>query len=178
MRTSRLFLIPALALLVVAAAWTAPVSACPGSEKASSQAACSKSAEAKAAKDDCLYCDFMAELKANSDKVTVTTAEGKNGVTVVFAAVSKDDIEAARTVASKAYSMMATPANCSVSRTKMADKSCDGCKAGLDAFADASVDLEENDMGATAQVTAEDEAQVEKLHAFFKGLEPKEETKG
>jgi hypothetical protein len=177
-RTLRWSLVAALTLLVISAAWIGPVSACPGAAKASSSAqyACSKTAKATAAKEyDCVYCDFVTELKANSDKVTVVTTESKSGVIVVFAAVSEDDVEAAQAVASKAYSMMATPIHCSMSRAKMAEKSCDGCKAGLDAFAGAEISFEESEMGAKTTVTAENKEQIEKLQAFFKGLQPEEE---
>ena len=131
-----------------------------------------------AAEADCEYCDFVAELKAAKDQVTISTVENKNGVTVVFAAATDEDVEAAQLVASKAYNLMSKPAHCSYSRAKLAEASCDGCKKGIGAFADATVTFEETENGAWAKVATKDEKAVETLQAFFSELQPEEDVEG
>lgn len=140
---------------------------------AAQAAACGDKAMAHA---DCPFCTFTHELGANADKVSFTTQDTENGVIVVFAATNPADVPAAQAVASKAYAMMNAPAHCAVSRAKMESKSCDGCKSGLDAFAGADVKLENTDNGARAEVVTTDAKNVEKLHAFFKDLQAKEQA--
>ena len=123
---------------------------------------------------DCPFCGFVASLKENQGKVTMTTVEGNDGVTVIFASVSGENVEAAHAIASQAYLLMAGPSHCEVTKAKMANGSCDGCKMGLDAFAKAEITLEKNETGAKALVKTADKAQLEKLHAFFAGLKPVE----
>lgn len=119
---------------------------------------------------DCGHCDLVAELKANQGKVTLSTVTSENGVTLVFAAVTKDDVPAAKEVASHAFSLMNAPAHCAYTRAQMAEKSCGDCKSAFKAFADASVTLEENESGAEAIVVTKDEKQVEELQAFVASL--------
>jgi len=206
-RALRLLLVPALTLVVAAAAWAGPacdsekasteqVSTQPAADKAcgakSASAAnagtCAKSASAstcvKSAKSadqasaDCVYCDFVIELKASKETVTVTTVETENGVCLVFASVTEDGVETAQVVATKAYSMMNSPAHCDVSRAKMADASCGGCKAGLSAFANAEVTMEKTDSGAETMILVKDEKQAEQVKAFFAAFQNTEPAKG
>jgi len=193
-RALRLLLVPALMLVVTAAAWAGP--AC-DSEKASTDQAtvapASSGCAAKAATTaqagvcagktasasagecagksagnaDCVYCAFTDQLKASKGSVTVTTVPTEHGVRLVFAGVTTDDVQAAQVVAAKAYAMMNAPAHCSMSRAKMASESCEGCKAGLSAFANASVTLEDTDSGAEAVVSVKDDKQVDEVVAFF-----------
>jgi hypothetical protein len=130
------------------------------------KAACaSKQAMAEHA-EHCPYCGFVAALKANEGKVTMQTVDTPEGITVVFAAVG-ENAAAAQEVANKAYAMMAGPSQCSYTRDAMAKSSCDGCKAGLAAFAKADVSMQESETGATALVKTKDKEQIKKLHAFF-----------
>jgi len=204
-RALRLLLAPALILVVAAAAWAGP--AC-DSEKASTEqastqpaadkACCAKSASAAMAGTcaksaskasagtcvksadhaDCVYCDFVTELKASKETVTVTTVETEHGVRLVFAAVSEDGVEDAQVVATKAYSMMNAPAHCDVSRAKMASESCGSCKAGLSAFANAEVTMEKTDNGAEAVISVESDEQAEQVKAFFASFQNAEPAKG
>jgi hypothetical protein len=137
-------------------------------EKAASEARCQKMAAAHA---DCEYCQMVAEWVKNQDKVTVTTVENENGVTLVFAAVNPQDVEAAQQVASKAYALFNAPAHCSFTRSEMAKEDCIHCKEAVGAFANASVTLKDTENGATAQVEAKDKEQVAKLRTFFENLE-------
>jgi hypothetical protein len=145
---------------------------CTAAEKAACEA---KMAAHGANAADCPYCGFVDALKANHGKVTMTTVESEKGVMVVFAANSKDDVQAAQAVANKAYAMMAgTSSHCAVTKAKTASmaQNCDGCKNGLEAFANTEVDFKTTNQGATAKVKVSDKAQLEKLHAFFEGLKP------
>lgn len=130
----------------------------------------SKKASKMANAHDCGACDLMAELKANQGKVKVSTVSSENGVTLVFAAVTQDDVPVAKEVASHAYSLMNAPAKCAYTRAQMAEKSCDGCKSGFAAFADAKVTFEENESGAEAIVETKDEKKVEELQTFIASL--------
>lgn len=136
---------------------------------AEAKAQCSKMAAA-AGNHDCAFCDFVSEVKANAGRVKVTTVDTDHGVTVVFAAMTAGDVEVAQAVADKAYTMMSAPAHCSYTRNKMASESCDGCKKGLGAFADAEVAMEKTDSGAATTVTTKDEKQAQELHTFFASL--------
>jgi hypothetical protein len=176
-RIALTILVAALAITVAGAAW-----ACEATKTASASAGSSCSSKAKAAvasaEADCDYCDFVAELKAAKKQVTISTVEDKNGVTVVFAAVADKDVEAAQLVASKAYSLMSKPAHCNYSRAQLTEASCDGCKKGIGAFADAKVTFEETENGAWAKVATKDEKAVKTLHAFFSELQPEEDVEG
>ena len=185
MRTFRLFLVASLTVLIAGAASAGP--GCGFSKTASaadaSASGCSQkgawaknvSAEqcalAKAkfasANLDCPYCAFTTELKKNAETVVVSTVPGKSGVTVVFAAVTSDDVSAAQSVAAKAYSMMNAPAHCAYTRAEMAKQSCDGCADGLGAFADAEITLENTKNGAMTVITSKNEKQVGELQVFF-----------
>lgn len=208
-RAVRLLLVPALTLVVAAAAWAGP--AC-DSEKASTEQASATQAADKAgcasakmasadkagcaskmasadkagcaskaaaqAHADCVYCDFTNELKASKESVTVTTVPTEHGVRLVFAGTNADGVVAAQAVASKAYSMVNAPAHCKVSQAKMADASCDGCKAGLSAFADAEITIENTDTGAETVITVENDDQVEQVVQFFAAFQTTESSKG
>lgn len=146
----------------------ATMQASSGNCSAQAKAECSKMASAE--HKDCVFCDFVTEVKANQGRVKVTTVDTDHGVTVVFAAVTDQDIEVAQAVADKAYTMMSAPAHCSYTRDKMASKSCDGCKKGLGAFADAEIAMEKTDHGAATTVTTKDDKQAQELHTFFASL--------
>ena len=148
----------------------AQAAACEGQTKtaASAGSACTAG---QAQMADCSYCAFMGDLHANAGKVKFSAEETEHGMVIVFAAVSQDDVPTAQAVAAKAYDMMSKPAACAVTRAKMADSSCDGCKKGLDAFAKATVTMEETKDGSKAMVSTEDDATVEQLHAFFRNLQ-------
>ena len=133
-------------------------------------AGCSSKAAKMAQAHDCGNCDLVAELKANQDKVTLSTVKSENGVTLVFAAVTKDDVAVAKEVATHAYTLMNAPAKCAATRAQMAEKSCDGCKSGFSAFADAKVTFEENESGAETVVETKDEKKVEELQTFIASL--------
>lgn len=139
---------------------------------------CNSAKMAANADHDCVFCSFVSEIKANAGRVKVSTLDTEHGVTVVFAAMTDKDVEIAQAVADKAYTMMNAPAHCSYTRTKMADKSCDGCKEGLGAFADAEVAMEKTDTGASTTVTIQDDKQIEKLHTFFASLNGTTEKAG
>lgn len=181
-RALRLLLVPALMLVVAAAAWAGPAcdsekastdqaTVAPASSGCAAKAATSAQAGVCAGKSadhaDCVYCAFTDQLKASKESVTVTTVPTEHGVRLVFAGVTSDDVETAQTVAAKAYAMMNAPAHCSMSRAKMASESCEGCKAGLAAFANANVTLEDTDTGAEAVISVKDDKQVDEVVAFF-----------
>jgi hypothetical protein len=204
-RALRLLLVPALTLVVAAAAWAGP--AC-DSQKASTEEAsvapaasgcaaktasaqadpsCVKSASASAghcgAKTsqasqhaDCVYCTFVDELKASKESVTVTTVPTEHGVRLVFAGATADDVKAAQTVASKAFTMVNAPAHCDMSRAKMASECCAGCKTGLAAFANAKISIENTDNGAEALISVQDDKQVDEVVAFFATFQTTEES--
>lgn len=138
-------------------------------EKAACEARCQSKMAAVHA--DCEYCQMVAEWAKSQDKVKITTIENENGVTLVFAAVSPKDVEAAQQVASKAYALFNAPAHCSYTRSEMAKEDCVHCKEAVGAFANASVTLKDTDNGATAQVEAKDKEQIAKLRTFFQNLE-------
>jgi len=133
-------------------------------------AACAAKAEMAAA-SDCSYCGFMTDLNTKADQVKFSTKETKSGVVVMFTAVHKQDVAAAKAMAVKAYDMMSKPAACAVTKAKMAEASCAGCKTGLDAFANSTVTMEETKDGSKALVSTDDEKTVEKLHTFFRALQ-------
>lgn len=135
----------------------------------SSVAQCSKTMAA-ANQHDCALCNFASEVKANATKVKVTTVDTDHGMTVVFAALSPNDVAAAQAVADKAYSMMSAPAQCAYAREKMASGSCPDCKHCVGAFADAEVSMEKTDTGASATVTAKDKKELAEIHTFFASL--------
>jgi len=139
-------------------------------EKAKMAQAGSGCAAGEAAMADCSYCDLIQNLHANAGKVKLSAQETDEGVVIVFAAVSKGDVETAHAVAAKAYDMMSKPAACAVTKAKMASTSCDGCQKGLDAFAKSKVTMEETADGNKAMVSAKDEKTVEQIHAFFRNL--------
>jgi hypothetical protein len=145
------------------------MSASTGTCSAHSMAQCSKMA-ADAAHHDCVFCNFVSEVKANASRVKVTTVDTDHGMTVVFAALSPNDVAVAQAVADKAYTMMSAPAHCSYTREKMASESCDGCKKSLGAFADAEVSMEKTQDGASATVTIKDQKEREQIHTFFASL--------
>jgi hypothetical protein len=148
---------------------------CTAAEKAACDA---KKAGMAAAHEDCPFCNFMTEYKASHEKVTLSTVDTEDGVTVVFAAVSKDDVVAAQTMATKAFAMMNMVPHCEVAKAEMAEKSCDGCKKGLEAFSNTKVTLENTESGAQALVKVEKKEQIEKLRSFFAGLGQEEKTQG
>ncbi len=140
-------------------------------EKANMANAGSGCAKGEAAMAECSYCNLIRELHANAEHVKLSAQETENGVVVVFAAINKDDVAQAHAVAAKAYDMMSKPAACTVTKAKMASTTCDGCKKGLDAFANSKVTMEETANGDKAMVSADDEQTVEQLHAFFRNLQ-------
>jgi len=152
-----------------------------GSCSASAKAGCSASQQAAcAAKGDmagCTFCGFRSDLGASAGHVNFSAIDTRDGVIVVFAAASKEDVTAAQALAAKAYAMMSGgPAQCEVTKAKMADKNCVGCKAGLDAFTNADVKMENTEEGARAVVVSTDKNNVAKLHAFFQNLQVSEKT--
>jgi hypothetical protein len=185
-RALRLLLVPALTL-VAATAWAGP--ACDSDKASTDQASTQTATVAPAASGcavktasaghcgaasaqnadhaDCVYCAFTDELKAANASVTVSTVPTEHGVRLVFVGVTADDVPTAQAVASKAYAMMNAPAHCDMSRAKMAEGSCAGCKAGLAAFANADVSLENTDNGAEAVISVKDDKQVNEVVAFF-----------
>lgn len=164
MRIVLCILVAALTLTVAGAAM-----ACDAvkTASASSGSSCASKAKLATAEIDCDYCDLVADLKSNKDNFTVSTIDSKNGVTIVFAAMNDDAVEATQAVASKAYGLMSAPAHCDYTRAKMADASCDGCKEGIGAFADASVSFENTEHGAWARVETKDKESLKQLQAFF-----------
>ena len=154
MRIVLCILVAALTLTVAGAAW-----AC--------DAAKAKTTTAAVAEIDCDYCDLVTDLKANKGKFTVSTIDSKEGITVVFAAMSDETVEATQEMASRAYKLMSAPAHCSYTRAKLADASCDGCQKGIGAFAEASVSFENTENGAWARVETEDKKEMKKLQKFF-----------
>jgi hypothetical protein len=189
-RSTRLILLAALTLMIAGAAWAGP--ACDAEKNASAQnvssegvpveltssgSGCSAAAKAacaakmaQAAKDGCEYCGLITELKANRQSVIMTTRETEDGITLVFAAANDKAIETAQRVASKTYTLISKPAHCNYTASKMADASCDGCKAGIDAFAGADISLQNTEDGAFAQVTTKDKDQLAKVQEFVKHL--------
>lgn len=105
-----------------------------------------------------------------------SAVDTRDGVIVVFAAASKADVSTAQALAAKAYAMMSGPAHCEVTKAKMAEKNCQGCKSGLDAFTNADVKMENTEEGARAVVVSTDKNNVAKLHAFFQNLQVSEKT--
>jgi hypothetical protein len=174
----RWILVAVLSLTVVGAAW-----ACDSAKNASAstKSSCGSKAtktETVQAQDDCKYCDLMVALHKNSEKVTFSATEDKDGMTLVFAANSEEDVVLAQQLASDAYGLMAGPAHCDYTRSAMAKKSCGDCTDGVNAFAGTEVTLEDTDEGAWAKVSAKDKKQVEKLHTFFANLHEHEEDEG
>ena len=177
MRIALCILVAAFTLTVAGAAW-----ACDAVKTASASSAydCgAKKAKFAAAEIDCDYCDLVADFKANKGKFTVSTVDSKDGITVVFAAMSDETVEATQEMASRAYKLMSAPAHCSYTRAKLADASCDGCQKGIGAFAGASVSFENTENGAWARVVTKDEEEMKKLQAFFADFTTEEvETEG
>ncbi len=123
----------------------------------------------------CPYCEFSKELGASAAKISFTTHDTDDGVVLVFTALDKNDVVTAQAVASKAYALMNGPAECSYSRANMEKEACAGCKHGVEAFAGATVTIENTADGARAQVTAKGKADVEALHDFVKTMKTHEE---
>jgi hypothetical protein len=153
-------------------------------EKASasteSHAGCSAMAKATCAEkgmsaENCVYCCFVNDLKANAEKVQFTVVDGKDGVQFVFAAVTKDDVVTAQALASKGYALMSTPAHCDMAKAKMAGSDCGGCKQGAEAFSGSEILFKNTKDGAVATVKTKDKAKVEKIHAFASALLPAKE---
>ncbi len=175
---ARWILVAVFSMSIVGAAW-----ACDAAKNASAStnAACGYKAakvETAQAQNDCKYCDLMVSFNKNSEKVTVSTVENKDGVTLVFAATGDENVALAQQLASDAYGLMAGPAHCAYTRSAMAKKSCGDCAKGVNAFAGTEVTLEDTDEGAWAKVSAKDEKQIEKLHAFFANLHDHTEDEG
>jgi len=171
----RLILVAVLSLTVVGAAF-----ACDAVKSASAYSGCSSKAKVQTAQADldCKYCDLMVAFNKNSEKVTFSTVENKDGVTLVFAATGEENVALAQQLASDAYGLMAGPAHCAYTRSAMAKKSCGDCSEGVNAFAGTKVTLEDTDEGAWAQVSTKDKKQIEKLHAFFANLHEHTEDEG
>ena len=139
-------------------------------EKAACAEKMAKAGCGEAAMADCSYRDLIHEIHANAGKVKLSAEETENGVVVVFAAVSKDNVDQAHAVAAKAYDLMRKPAACAATKAEMASNSCDGCKKGLDALAKSTVTMEETADGNKAMVSAEDEQTVAEIQNFFRNL--------
>lgn len=155
-----------------ASAANASAAGCPSAATCTSASAqCKDMAKAS----DCSYCGFRKELGASTGKVNFSAIDTRDGVIVVFAAASKQDVATAQALAAKAYAMMNAPAHCEVTKAKMASSDCTGCK-DLDAFTKADVKVENTDEGARAVVVSADQNSVAKLHAFFHNLQATEKA--
>lgn len=196
MRTLRWILVPALTLLVAGAAYAcdkekasaqastktasvtkASAEGC-GAAKAAgvqkvSAGGCgdAKKANMASVDADCPFCHLATEIRSQKGKVTYSTVQGKEGFTMVFAAVSQDDVAQAQAMANKAYALLNKPAHCSYSSAQMAEKSCEGCMEGLVAISHAAITLENTKKGAEALVKPSKPEEMAKLQAFFQSLE-------
>ena len=198
MRTFRLALVSALTLLVAGAAYAcdkdhagaqasasctkaASAGACTGKAMASSGGCSAHSMKTAAMADahhDCPFCNLATEIRAQKGKVTFSTVENKDGVVLVFAAVSKEDVPAAQAIANKAYALMNAPAHCSYTMSQMAEKSCQDCKDGMDVISHAAITVENNKQGAKAMVKPAKADEMVKLQAFIQNLEKEVKTEG
>lgn len=149
---------------------TAAAQASTGACSAHSSAECQAKKMAMAANTDCPFCNMVAQLRAQKGKVTFTTVEGKDGVTMVFAAVSKDDVPQAQAMANATYSMINAPAHCSYAAAAMAEKECQDCKKSAEAFSNAAITLENTTTGAQTLVKPANKEQIAKLQAFLQSL--------
>ena len=193
MRTFRLILVPALTLLVAGAAYAcdkehagaqASSGSCSSMKAASASAngGCSAHATKTAmaeAHQDCPFCNLATEIRAQKGKVTFTTVENKDGMVLVFAAVakdSKDDVVAAQAIANKTYALMNAPAHCTYTQAQMADKSCEGCKEGMEVISHATLKVENTKQGAKATLKPAKAEEMAKLQAFIQNLEKEVKT--
>ncbi len=192
MRMFRLLLASGLVLAMAGAAWAGGGACQAGkasTDKAStknagacaSSAACTPAQQAACAAHadmaGCSYCGFKKELGASNGKVNFTAVDTRDGVIVTFAAADRQDVGIAQALAAKAYAMMSAPTTqCAVTKAKMAEKSCPGCKPGLEAFTNAEVKMENTEEGARAVVVSTDPNSVAKLHAFFHTLQGSEKA--
>jgi hypothetical protein len=200
-RTFRLILVPVLTLLVAGAAYacdkekagaqaststsvkaaSASTGSCSSMKAASANGGCSSHATKTAmanADHDCPFCNLATEIRAQKGKVTFSTVENKDGVVLVFAAVSKDDVVAAQAIANKTYALMNAPAHCSYSQAQMAEKSCQDCKEGMDVISHAAITVENTKQGAKALVKPAKAEEMAKLEAFIQNLEKEVKTEG
>ena len=138
---------------------------------AAEKAACEAKKANMASADHCPFCTLAGEIRAQKGKVSFSTVQGKEGITMVFAAVSQDDVAQAQAMANKAYALLNKPAHCSYSSAQMADKSCGDCKDGLTVVSHAAITLENTKKGAEAIVKPAKPEEMEKLQAFFHNLE-------
>jgi hypothetical protein len=189
-RTFRWILVPALTLLVAGAAYAcdkekagaqASAGSCSSMKAASANGGCSAHAMKTAmaeANHDCPFCNLATEIRAQKGKVTFSTVEKKDGMVLVFAAVSKnqDDVVAAQAIANKAYALMNAPAHCTYTSAQMADKSCQDCKEGMDVITHASISVENTKQGAKAMVKPAKAEEMAKLEAFIQNLEKEVKT--
>jgi hypothetical protein len=204
-RTFRWILVPALTLLVAGAAYAcdkdkagaqASAGSCSSMKAASASAGscmgktnaamagsggCSAHAMKNTMADaehNCPFCNLATEIRAQKGKVTFSTVENKDGVVLVFAAVSKnkDDVVAAQAIANKAYALMNAPAHCSYTSAQMADKSCQDCKEGMDVIQHASISVENTKQGAKAMVKPAKVEEMAKLEAFIQNLQKEVNT--
>jgi len=128
---------------------------------------------------DCPFCNLATEIRSQKGKVTFTTVENKDGMVLVFAAVSsknKDDVVAAQAIANKAYALMNAPAHCSYTSAQMAEKSCQDCKEGMEVIQHASISVENTKQGAKAMVKPAKAEEMAKLQAFIANLEKEVKT--
>jgi hypothetical protein len=149
---------------------TAAVQASAGGCSAHSAAECQGHKMAMAANADCPWCNLVTQLRAQKGKVTFTTVEGKDGVTLVFAAVSKDNVTQAQEMANATYSMINAPAHCAYAASAMAEKECQDCKKSMEALSNATVSLENTTNGAQTLVKPANKEQIAKLQAFLQSL--------
>jgi hypothetical protein len=189
-RTFRWILVPALTLLVAGAAYAcdkdhagaqASTGSCSSMKAASANGGCSahsmKTAMANA-DHDCPFCNLATEIRAQKGKVTFSTVENKDGVVLVFAAVSKDDVVAAQAIANKTYALMNAPAHCSYSQAQMAEKSCQDCKEGMEVISHAAITVENTKQGAKALVKPAKAEEMAKLEVFIQNFEKEVKTEG
>jgi hypothetical protein len=203
-RIFRWILVPALTLLVAGAAYAcdkdhagAQASTSCSSMKAASASAsggcahkaantanasmgagCEGHKAMAAAHADCPFCTLATEIRAQKGKVTFSTVENKDGVVLVFSAVSKEDVPAAQAIANKAYALMNAPAHCTYTQAQMAEKSCQDCKDGMEVITHAAITVENTKAGANAMVKPAKAEQMQKLQAFIQNLEKEVKTEG
>ena len=206
MRTFRWILVPALTLLVAGAAYAcdkdkasaqASTGSCSSMKAASASSGCCMGKGASAAMastggcsahsmktamaeahQDCPFCNLATEIRNQKGKVTFSTVENKDGVVLVFAAVSNDDVVAAQAIANKAYALMNAPAHCTYTQAQMAEKSCQDCKDGMEVISHASISVENTKQGATALVKPAKPEEMAKLQGFIQNLEKEGKTEG
>jgi hypothetical protein len=195
-RTFRWILVPALTLLVAGAAYAcdkdhagaqASAGSCTKSASAGScmgnaamaNGGCSAHSMKTAMADahsDCPFCNLATEIRAQKGKVTFSTVENKDGVVLVFAAVSKEDVVTAQAIANKAYALMNAPAHCTYTQAQMTEKSCQDCKEGMEVITHASISVENTKKGAKAMVKPAKAEEMAKLEAFIQNLQKEVNT--